>query len=114
MSQENLRLSIRDIFHMLDNKHLVFVMYSDKLIKSFGQILSRKDLPQDLRELVSDYIGSLKMLKTTGHQSDTLLNETKPIIYEKLNPDEGYFDADSIKQKLEEPGPHFQGPEWKE
>lgn len=114
MSQNNIKLSIRDIFHMLDNKHLVFVMYADKLIKSFKQILSRNDLPQDLKELVSDYIESLKMLKTTGHQSDTLLNETKSIIYEKLNPDEGYFDGNIIKQKLEESGPHFKGPEWKE
>lgn len=114
MSQGNLKLTIRDIFHMLDNKHLVFVMYADKLIKSFSQILARNDLPQDLKEIVSDYINSLKMLKTTGHQSDTLLNETKSIIYEKINPDEGFFDADSLKQKLEEPGPHFKGPEWKE
>lgn len=105
MPQENIRLSIRDIFHMLDNKHLVFVMYSDKLIKSFELILSRKDLPQDLRELVSDYIESFKMLKTTGNEADVLLNETKPIIYAKLNPDEGYFDGNVVKEKMKYPVP---------
>lgn len=114
MSQDNIRLSIRDIFHMLDNKHLVFVMYSGRLIKQFKIFLSRQDLPQDVRETISDYIDSFKVLSTTGHQCDTLLNETKSIIYEKLNPDEGYFDGNLIKQKLNETGPHFKGPEWKE
>jgi hypothetical protein len=113
MSQENIRLSIRDIFHMLDNKHLLFVMYSDRLIKQFKAALSREDLPQDIKEMLSDHIDSFRMLSTTGHQADTLLNETKPIIYEKLNPDEGYFDGNAIKKKLDEPGPHFKGPEWK-
>ena len=113
MSQENIRLSMRDIFHMLDNKHLLFVMYADTLIKKFNAALSRQDLPKDLREMISDYINSFRMLSVTGHQADTLLNETKPIIYEKLNPDEGYFDGNLIKKKLEEPGPHFKGPEWK-
>jgi len=113
MPEENIRLSIRDIFHMLDNKHIVFVMYADMFIKKFNAVLSRQDLPQDLRELVSDYIESFKMLSTTGHQADTLLNETKSIIYEKLNADEGFFDGNLIKQKLNEPGPHFKGPEWK-
>jgi len=113
MSQENIRLSIRDIFHMLDNKHMVFVMYADLLIKKFNVLLSRQDLPQDLKEIVTDYIESLNMLKTTGHQSDTLLNETKSIIYEKLNADEGYFDGNDIQQKLKEPGPHFKAQDWK-
>lgn len=113
MSQENIRLSIRDIFHMLDNKHLVFVMYSDRLIKQFNAGLSRQDLPEEIREMMNDYIDSFRMLSTTGHQCDTLLNETKSIIYEKLNADEGYFDGNLIKQKLDEPGPHFKGPEWK-
>jgi len=89
-------------------------MYSDMLIKKFKNILSRNDLPQDLKEIVADYIESLNMLKTTGHQTDTLLNETKSIIYEKLNADEGYFDGNDIQQKLKEPGPHFKAPEWKE
>ncbi len=113
MPQENIRLSIRDIFHMLDNKHLVFVMYSDRLIKQFKTALSREDLPQDIRGMISDYVDTFKMLSTTGHQCDTLLNETKTIIYEKLNADEGYFDGNLIKQKLDGQGPHFNGPEWK-
>lgn len=105
MSQENIRLSIRDIFHMLDNKHLVFVMYADMLIKKFNAVLAREDLPLELKELVSDYIESLKMLKTTGNEADVLLNETKPIIYSKLDADEGYFYGNEVKEKMKYPVP---------
>jgi len=110
MPQENIRLSIRDIFHMLDNKHMIFVMYADRLKKQFNTALARQDLPQDLRELIDDFVDSFRILSTTGHQCDTLLNETKSIIYEKLNPDEKYFDGNLIKKKLDKPGPHFKGP----
>ena len=108
MPQGNIRLSIHDIFHMLDNKHLVFVIYSTMLIKKFELILSREDLPQDLKETISDYIESLKMLKTTGNEADVLLNETKPIIYAHLNPKEGYFDGNEVQEKMKHPVPRDQ------
>jgi hypothetical protein len=107
MSQENIRLSIRDIFHMLDNKHCVFVMFADRLMKQCNAALSRDDLPREVREMLDDHIESLKMLGRTGHQCDTLLNETKSVIYGNLNADENFFDGDALKKKLDEPGPHF-------
>jgi hypothetical protein len=94
---------------MLDNKHMVIVMYADRLIKQFNTALSRQDLPEDIRGMMNDYIDSFRILSITGHQCDTLLNETKSIIYEKLGGDAGYFDGNQIKKKLDEPGPHFKG-----
>lgn len=102
MPKDTIRLSLRDMFHMLENKQCVWVMLSETLIKKFESILAKNDVPQEYRDLFDDYIEYLQGLRTAGKEAEVLIEETKELVYAKLDGDEKYFDGNVIQQKMKD------------
>jgi len=96
------KLSLRDIFHNLGNKHYVALLGAGVTNERLEDILNREGLPLECKDAIKKAMAGIERIERASKEADILLNEIKRIVYEKVNPDEIKVDAVAIESKMQE------------
>ena len=100
------QLTLRDLFHMLGNKHYIALLGSGVIKESLENILNNPTIPEECKEPLKKAIAGLGRIEKASEEADVLLDTSKKAVYEKLNADQIKFDAAEIDRKLHEPRQH--------
>ena len=96
------QLTLKDLFHNLENKHYIAQLGSGVITDSIENILNKTDIPEECKEPLQKAIAGLGRIEKASEEADVLLSTIKETVYKKVNADEIMFDAAEIEKKLGE------------